>query len=138
MEDAAGARDQFAALLPVFERILGPEHPDTLYIRHSVARWTGQAGDPAGARDQYAALLSERERILGPDHPDTRDARKQSRLLDREGGFRGELMPLGSCFGRTARTASRRPRTGCRCHSICHGHGSSCVTAKASLASMSI
>ena len=31
--DAAGARDQFAALLPVVERVLGPEHPDTLAAR---------------------------------------------------------------------------------------------------------
>jgi len=59
----------------VFQRILGPEHPRTLYIRRSVARWTGQAGDPVGARDQYAALLPVFERILGPEHPDTRVAR---------------------------------------------------------------
>src|SRR5580693_1182604 len=42
--DAAGARDQFAALLPVAERILGPEHPDTLTIRHSCANFAGYAG----------------------------------------------------------------------------------------------
>ena len=59
----------------MFERVLGPEHPDTLYIRHSLARWTGQAGDPASARDQFAALLPIRARVLGPDHPDTRIAR---------------------------------------------------------------
>ena len=69
--DAAGARDQFAALLPIHERVLGPEHPDTLTARASLARWTGQAGDAAGARDQYAALLPIRERVLGPEHPDT-------------------------------------------------------------------
>ena len=55
--DAAGARDQFAALLPVRERVLGPEHPDTLTTRGHLAYWTGQAGDAAGARDQFAALL---------------------------------------------------------------------------------
>jgi hypothetical protein len=59
--------------------VLGPEHPDTLYIWHSVARWTGQAGDPASARDKYQELLSMRERILGHNHPDTQVARK---LLD--------------------------------------------------------
>ena len=79
MGDAAGARDQFADLLPVYERILGPGHPETLYIRHSVARWTGQAGDPIAARNLYKELLSAREQILGPEHPDTRNARK---LLD--------------------------------------------------------
>ena len=50
--DAAGARDRFAALLPVVERVLGPEHADTLTARASLARWTGEAGDAAGARDQ--------------------------------------------------------------------------------------
>jgi len=69
--DAVGARDQYAALLPVIERVFGPEHPDTLTARASLARWTGQAGDAAGARDQYAALLPVRERVFGPEHPDT-------------------------------------------------------------------
>jgi hypothetical protein len=69
--DAAGARDQFAALLPVEERVLAPEHPETLAARDNLAVWTGAAGDAAGARDQFAALLPIRERVLGPEHPDT-------------------------------------------------------------------
>ena len=73
--DAAGARDQFAALLPIHERVLGPEHPDTLVVRHELAVWTGEAGDAAGARDQLAALLPVRERVLGPEHPHTLAAR---------------------------------------------------------------
>ena len=67
--DPAGARDQFAALLPVRERVLGAEHPDTLTARANLARWTGEAGDAAGARDQFAALLPVRERVLGAEHP---------------------------------------------------------------------
>jgi hypothetical protein len=59
------------ALLPVEERVLGPEHPDTLAARANLARWTGRAGDAAGARDQLAALLHIVERVLGPGHPDT-------------------------------------------------------------------
>jgi len=39
--DAAGARDQLAALLPIRERVLGPEHPGTLNTRASLAYWTG-------------------------------------------------------------------------------------------------
>ena len=54
--DAAGARDQFATLLPVRERVLGAEHPHTLTDRANLAFWTGEAGDAAGARDQFAAL----------------------------------------------------------------------------------
>ena len=69
--DAAGARDQFAALLPIRERVVGPEHPQTLATRHELARWTGEAGDAAGARDQFAALLPIRERVVGPEHPQT-------------------------------------------------------------------
>ena len=53
------------------ERVLGPEHPDTLTDRANLARWTGRAGDPAAARNQYAALLPVVERVLGPEHPDT-------------------------------------------------------------------
>ena len=69
--DAAGARDQYAALLPIRERVLGAEHPDTLTTRAELAGWTGAAGDAAGARSQFAALLPICERVLGPAHPDT-------------------------------------------------------------------
>ena len=69
--DAAGARDQFAALLPIQERVLGAEHPGTLAVRGDLARWTGEAGDAAGARDQLAALLPIIGRVLRPEHPET-------------------------------------------------------------------
>ena len=74
--DAAGARDEYAALLPLLKGALGPEHPDTLATRASLASFTGQAGDAAGARDQYAALLPVLERALGPEHPGTLAARR--------------------------------------------------------------
>ena len=45
--DAAGARDQLAALLPTFERVLGPEHPHTLTTRGNLAAWSGEAEDAA-------------------------------------------------------------------------------------------
>ena len=41
--DAAGARDQLAALLPVRERVSGAEHPDTRTDRASLAYWTREA-----------------------------------------------------------------------------------------------
>jgi hypothetical protein len=69
--DAAGARDQIVALLPVFERVLGLDHRHTLAARANLARWTGRTGDAAGARDQYAALLSAREGAQGSEDPDT-------------------------------------------------------------------
>jgi hypothetical protein len=57
------------------ERVLGPEHPNTLATRHNLAYNTGRAGDAAGARDQLVALLPIFERVLGPEHPDTLTAR---------------------------------------------------------------
>jgi hypothetical protein len=43
--DPAGARDQYAALLPVDERVVGPDHPHTLTARANLAYYTGEAGD---------------------------------------------------------------------------------------------
>src|SRR5215472_12426664 len=67
----AAARDLQRRIADAVERILGPEHPDTLDARHELARWTGAAGDWAAARDQSAALLPVIERVLGPEHPGT-------------------------------------------------------------------
>jgi hypothetical protein len=41
--DAAGARDQLAALLPVEERVLGANHPDALAALDQLAYWTCEA-----------------------------------------------------------------------------------------------
>jgi hypothetical protein len=41
----AMAWDQFAALLPIRERVLGPGHLATLTIRHNLAYWTKGGGD---------------------------------------------------------------------------------------------
>jgi Domain of unknown function (DUF4062)/Tetratricopeptide repeat len=88
--DAAGARDQYTALLPVIARVLGAEHPDTLTARGNLALWTGYAGDAAAARDQFAALLPIEERVLGPDHPDTLNARRNlARWTGRAGDAAG-------------------------------------------------
>lgn len=73
--DAAQARDLYAALLPVIERVLGPEHPDSLTARADHADWTGHAGDIAEARDLYAELIPVMERVLREDHPDIKSAR---------------------------------------------------------------
>ena len=55
----------------MLERVLSPEHPDTLGARGNFAYWTAQAGDPAAARDLFAELLPVFERVGGPEHPHT-------------------------------------------------------------------
>jgi Tetratricopeptide repeat len=64
--DPAEALEQYAAMLPVFERVHGREHLETLIIRQRIAEWTG-AQDPAEARDKFAALVPFIERAQGPD-----------------------------------------------------------------------
>jgi hypothetical protein len=46
--DPVSARDQLAALVPVVERVLGPEHPHTRNTRADLARWIGEAGSSPG------------------------------------------------------------------------------------------
>ena len=41
--DPVAARDQLAALLPLRERLSGPEHPNTLVVRNNLAEWTRHA-----------------------------------------------------------------------------------------------
>ena len=62
-------------VLAASERVLGPEHPDTLASRNNLA-----AGYRAVGRHQDAITLDEqtlttRERVLGPEHPDTLTSR---------------------------------------------------------------
>ncbi|WP_066376503.1 FxSxx-COOH system tetratricopeptide repeat protein [Herbidospora mongoliensis] len=100
--DATSARDQFAALLPVIERVLGADHPDTLFARHNLARWTGQAGNAASGRDQFAELLPVIERVLGADHPYTLTTRNNLAFYSGEAGDAAgardqfaALLPIG-------------------------------------------
>ncbi len=53
------------------ERALGPNHPDTLNSRNSLAAAYQAAGRPAEAIPLFEQTLVGRERLLGPDHPDT-------------------------------------------------------------------
>ena len=73
----AAARDLQRRVLDARERVLGPEHPDTLAARANLARCTGGTGDPAAARDLHAGLLPVLERVLGPEHPDTLTVRAE-------------------------------------------------------------
>ncbi|MFD8811158.1 tetratricopeptide repeat protein [Streptomyces sp. NPDC059627] len=52
-------------------RVLGADHRDTLSIRHGLAFWRGEAGDPAGAVAAFVELLDDCMRVLGADHPYT-------------------------------------------------------------------
>jgi tetratricopeptide (TPR) repeat protein len=53
------------------ERILGPDHPDTLNSRNSLALAYLAAGRAADAIPFFEAVLVDQERLLGSDHPHT-------------------------------------------------------------------
>ena len=52
-------------------RMLGPNHPDTLNSRNSLAAAYQAAGQTDQAILMFKHTLVSRERLLGPDHPDT-------------------------------------------------------------------
>ena len=54
---------------------LGPDHPDTLSSRHSLAVAYQAAGDLDRAIPLYEQALTDSGRILGDDHPQTKIVR---------------------------------------------------------------
>jgi hypothetical protein len=50
-------------------RLFGSGHPDTIMIRHLIAKSSGETGDAARARDLYEALIPDVDRQYGPHHP---------------------------------------------------------------------
>jgi hypothetical protein len=59
------------------ERILGPDHPQTLLMRHSLAAAYSLALRPFQAIKLSKQNIADAERILGPDHPQTLLARQR-------------------------------------------------------------
>ena len=57
--------------LPYLWRSLGPEHPDTLATRCSIAREMAARGDHAGAEEEFRDVLAYLQRQPGLDHPVT-------------------------------------------------------------------
>ena len=105
------ARDQFAALLPVMERVSGARHPDTLAVRANLAYYTGQAGNAPAARRQYAALLPVIESVLDTKHPDTRIVRANIAYWTRQ-----PSVGSGSRIGRNDRCYCGSGLKFKRCH----------------------
>ena len=60
-----------SAALAIYERGLGPEHPDTAWSLNNPALLLKTQRDLAGARPLLERALAIYERGLGPDHPDT-------------------------------------------------------------------
>ena len=84
----------FEATLKAFERVLGPEHPDTLGSGNNLANAYGDAGRFTEAIPIHEATLKIRERVLGPEHPDTLASRNNLAIVYRDAGRYAEAIPI--------------------------------------------
>jgi eukaryotic-like serine/threonine-protein kinase len=53
------------------QRVLGPEHPETLHSMYLVAKNLNDEGQYAEAESRIRKVLEVQARVLGPKHPDT-------------------------------------------------------------------
>ena len=81
-------------LIRDLERALGPNHPDTLNSRNSLAAAYQAAGRPAEAVPLFEQTLVGRERLLGPDHPDTLTSQNNLAAAYQDAGRAGEARLL--------------------------------------------
>jgi tetratricopeptide (TPR) repeat protein len=73
---------------------LGPDHPDTLNARNSLAAAYQAVGRVAEAIPLFEQTLIGRERQLGPDHPDTLTSRNNLANAYQDAGRVTEAIPL--------------------------------------------
>jgi Tetratricopeptide repeat len=115
-----GGVDQLAALQPVYERVYGAEHPETLTLRAHMAVQMKEE-DVTAARDEFLTLLPVVERVLGAEHPLTVASRYHIAFLteavgDADGArdqFRAMLPVLERVLGAEhPLTVSARSRMG--------------------------
>jgi tetratricopeptide (TPR) repeat protein len=79
------------------ERVLGPEHPDTLETRSNLETALYYQGKYAEAEVEIRVLLALKEKALGLEHPDTLKARNNlGGLLYAEGKFADAETEFGA------------------------------------------
>jgi hypothetical protein len=76
------------------ERLLGPDHPDTLASRNNLAAAYRDAGRTGEAITLHEQTLAAREGILGPDHPYTLHSRNNLAAAYQAAGRTGEAITL--------------------------------------------
>ena len=88
------SRAQYRDVLADRQRVLGPDHPDTLIARHALARMLGLQRRYAEAEQLCREVLADRRRVLGDDHPDTLTSRDTLAWLAARQGRRAEAEEL--------------------------------------------
>ena len=93
-DSAARAIQVGEALLADRERVLGPDHPDTLTSRNNLGEAYRMAGRAAEAIPLHERALADQARISGPDDPDTLTCRNNLANAYQEAGRAAEAIPL--------------------------------------------
>lgn len=76
------------------EQMLGPDHPETLRARNSLAYGYVEAGDLNRAIPLYERTAADRERVLGTDHRDTLSSQNNLVYAYHMDGRWAEVIPL--------------------------------------------
>jgi RNA polymerase sigma factor (sigma-70 family) len=76
------------------ERLLGPDHPETLNARNSLAAAYEAAGRVAEAIALFEQILAVRQRQLGPDHPGNLTLQNNLATAYQDAGRVAEAIPL--------------------------------------------
>jgi tetratricopeptide (TPR) repeat protein len=78
------AEPLWKSLLAICERVLGPEHPETLSTVNNLAALYHVQGKYEQAAPLYQRALATLERVLGPEHPTTTRVRENyTKLLEK-------------------------------------------------------
>jgi tetratricopeptide (TPR) repeat protein len=80
--------------LAICERVLGPEHPDTLNIVNNLALLYRRQGKYEQAEQLFQRALETREWVLGPEHPDTLSTVNNLAILYRNQDKYEQAVPL--------------------------------------------
>ncbi|MGO8890230.1 MAG: tetratricopeptide repeat protein, partial [Streptosporangiaceae bacterium] len=95
------------------ERLLGPDHSDTLLAWDGLAAAYRAVGRNAEAIPLLERTLTSRQRTLGPDHPATVTSQSNLAAAYRDAGRVSEAIPLLELIlaGRERRLAAEHPQT---------------------------
>ncbi|MEU7524162.1 NB-ARC domain-containing protein [Saccharothrix sp. NPDC042600] len=115
----AAAHQYYESLLVAARRQLPEEHEDIFVLRHEIAHWLGERGEPDAAATAFRDLLEDRLRVLGRDHLGTLTTRRilaptsRARPPTRHGrspNSKSSSTTTSASWARTTRTPTRPGR----------------------------
>ena len=94
MGEYAKAEPLYQEALRIWQKVLGPEHPDTATSLNNLAALYQAMGEYAKAEPLFQEALRIRQKVLGPEHPDTATSLNNLAVLYEEMGEYAKAEPL--------------------------------------------